>query len=1564
MLTCFVQRTLWLAGSRAALVYGLIASSSEQAALAAPAATPSNVVSVCSGVRLPNSVVTNIVQPLTTAVGALETTTNTILGNVLGLTGIPPVSTNIAGLMSTASTGYTTVQAVSQNGTLIGPATSCYSSADGITLSTPSGVSIGGNTISGLGDSGQNNAMAVELSAIAFGNNAATAAGATDAIAMGSGTRVTASGVRGLALGAGATVNVAESVALGAGSVAARGAQGSYNAPGLGAGQVSAGEISVGTAVARRQITNVAPGSADNDAVNVAQLTSVSIGLTALGNLAVQYNSGSHGTITLAGGAPGTVIANLAPGTVAAGSSEAVNGAQLFATNTNVGTVSGRVDAFGTRLDSDEAITAGINTRVTQNGADIVTVSSSLTRLANGGAAAIRYADRLTPTVPNTGTPSQDVTLVGAAAGTVGLHNISAGVVSAGSTDAINGDQFFALGQNVNGLSTAVGLAVSYDDTTRARVTLRGTGTAPVALGNIAAGTLAAGSTEAVNGAQLLATNTDLGTVSGRVDALGTRLGGDETTIANIDTRVIQNSTSLATLNTSIGSINAGLTLLNNGGGGPVRYANRLTPTSPNGGVSTQDLTLVGAAAGPVGLHNLAPGSVASGSSDAVTGDQLYALGQNVAGLSTSAGLAVSYDDALHARVTLQGAGGAPVVVANVAAGTVAAGSSDAVNGAQLFATNANVTAASNRIDGLGTRLDDTDAFAAALDTRVTQNTAGITLLTGGLSTVNTRVDLLDNGGAGPVRYSSAADPTTPNGGVPSQHVTLVGAGLGTVALHNVASASISGSSTDAVNGSQLQVLGQALASTFGGFTYNGAGNSFAGGFQYGGNTYSNIQSVLGVIASTMNSGPPTSGKYFHANSTLSDSAAAGDDSTAIGPSSTSVGAGSVAMGRSATAMTDSAVAIGDNAMAMNGKAVSIGMSNIASGDGAVSIGDPNVATGDGAVALGKDNSATGLGAIALGNNNNSSGQGAAAIGNINVANGVGAAAIGSTNSASGEGSIAIGLANNVQGDDSIAIGSNTSATASGSLAIGQTVIVTGDDSVALGNQSTASGSESAAVGNGSLASGTLSAALGRSAIASSQYALALGPVSQATAFASTALGTGAISSGFASSSLGTGSIADQEGSVALGSASQTVRGPVASYTAFGLSAAQSSAGEIAISRNIQYTSGLTGLPTLVGDRQITGVAAGSADSDAVNIAQLRGVSARLGNSLVTSLGGGASYNGATGSVTAPTYTVNGVSYTGVGDALTALLTISGTGSGTAGGTPTTAAANAVTYTDASHTDVTLAPSNTGVHNVAGGVVAAGSTDAVNGGQLASTEAKVATLAGQVNNGQVGVVRYTSTANPTTPSGQPSNDAALVGSNATAPITLHNVAAGQATAGSTDAVNGGQLAATNQRVASVETTATSAMTMAQGSVQYADSGHTTVTLGDGSTPVTVHNVADGTSARDAVNVSQLATATNAALVEAKTYTDTRVAQVAFDLGKLRKDANAGTAGAFAIAAMPQPYEAGRGMLSMGAGTFQGQSAIALGIAKALSDEHTVVKVGATYNSRGQLGANAGVGYQF
>jgi len=270
------------------------------------------------------------------------------------------------------------------------------------------------------------------------------------------------------------------------------------------------------------------------------------------------------------------------------------------------------------------------------------------------------------------------------------------------------------------------------------------------------------------------------------------------------------------------------------------------------------------------------------------------------------------------------------------------------------------------------------------------------------------------------------------------------------------------------------------------------------------------------------------------------------------------------------------------------------------------------------------------------------------------------------------------------------------------------------------------------------------------------------------------------------------------------------------------------------------------------------------------------------------------------------------------------------------GGTPT----NDLTLVGA-----TAAP--VGLHNVAAGAVAAGSTDAINGGQLFA-----ATLTVQ------NALTYDTDAQ-----GNRTNTVTLAGGNAAAPVAVNNVAAATLAAGSTGAVNGGQLFATNQAVVVAQTTANSALTLGQNAVQY-DAGRTGVTFNPGGTAQVLHNIGSGVLNTDAVNVAQLNSGLSSAVATSNAYTDGRIDALSFDLRSTRRDANAGTAGALAAAGLPQAYEAGKGMVALGAGTYQGASAVAFGFSKAFDDGHTVVKFGATYDNRGKVGANGGVGYQF
>lgn len=115
------------------------------------------------------------------------------------------------------------------------------------------------------------------------------------------------------------------------------------------------------------------------------------------------------------------------------------------------------------------------------------------------------------------------------------------------------------------------------------------------------------------------------------------------------------------------------------------------------------------------------------------------------------------------------------------------------------------------------------------------------------------------------------------------------------------------------------------------------------------------------------------------------------------------------------------------------------------------------------------------------------------------------------------------------------------------------------------------------------------------------------------------------------------------------------------------------------------------------------------------------------------------------------------------------------------------------------------------------------------------------------------------------------------------------------------------------------------------SVQYTNTDQTRVVLGrSGGSAVTVGNVAAGTEATDAVNVAQLRNGLTDAIQQSNAYTDLRMAVLSYSLEDLRRVSYAGTAGALAAAALPQIAEPGKSMFAVGAGTYEGQSSMAIG----------------------------------
>ncbi|MEA3084364.1 MAG: trimeric autotransporter adhesin, partial [Paraburkholderia sp.] len=201
-----------------------------------------------------------------------------------------------------------------------------------------------------------NSARALSNEAIALGSNTAATgvdsvaigyqgkAAASNSISFGANASVAKTGTDSVAIGSGATATAANSVALGAKSTATANLTTpgeKFGAPDSAIGGLTArGEVSVGAANNERRVTHVAAGAADTDAVNVSQLKAVDSKITAATANSVQYDAtpADKSSVTLGGAVSadggvtgGTTIANLHQGAVSATSTEAVNGAQLYA---------------------------------------------------------------------------------------------------------------------------------------------------------------------------------------------------------------------------------------------------------------------------------------------------------------------------------------------------------------------------------------------------------------------------------------------------------------------------------------------------------------------------------------------------------------------------------------------------------------------------------------------------------------------------------------------------------------------------------------------------------------------------------------------------------------------------------------------------------------------------------------------------------------------------------------------------------------------------------------------------------------------------------------------------------------------------------------------------------------------------------------------------------------------------------------------------------------------------------------------------------------------------------
>ncbi len=739
-------------------------------------------------------------------------------------------------------------------------------------------------------------------------------------------------------LGAEATSNQANSVALGYRSAALRGAQASYTAYGLTAPQVSAGEVSVGTAGGgERQITNVAAGSVNTDAVNVAQLKGAISLINGVADAAVTYDLDAGGNpnyrrVTLGAGTGTTTIGNLAGGAITAGSLEAVNGGQLAGTNAAIASFFGGRAAFDpasgvftaplfeiSSISTGGAIAKGLYENATDAFAavdgSLVNLNTQITDIRNGGTKYLRVnstgiealasgTDSIAVGTNARATAANSIAVgagsladransvsIGAAGAERQVTNMAAGTAA---TDAVNVGQLQASEQGALRYDLNGDGSVNY-----ASATLGQTGTATT-LRNLGPGQVSATSSEAINGAQLFAAN----------QAVATHLGGG------------------AAVNAS-GVLTAPTYSINN--------------VAANGTITKGNYNDVGTAFDAVSnsLANVA--------------DQTGEIDK----------LAVKYDvdgsGNVINSVSLKGTGTGAVKVTNVAAGSILAGSSDAITGDQLFSTNSTIA---NYFGGTTAYNGTTNVWTApkfsissiATDGTFTSGdynnvTAAFTAVDGSLKVLNQRIT---NGGGGSAYLavnSTAAAATAAGAEAVAVGPQASAAGANSVAVGNGASAS-AGNSVALGAGSVASVGAQ--AGYTGAYGQTGASNS-AGEVSLGSTgSERKITHVadgsddhdatnVGQLKNGVNYAIDQSKSYtdqkiqnitnvagsFRANNTnnLADPSASGANSAAGGAGSAAAGANSTALGNGSQAQADNSVALGAGSVANRANTVSVGAS-------------------------------------------------------------------------------------------------------------------------------------------------------------------------------------------------------------------------------------------------------------------------------------------------------------------------------------------------------------------------------------------------------------------------------------------------------------------------------------------------------------------------------------------------------------------------------------------------------------------------------------------------------------
>ncbi|EJA1681816.1 YadA-like family protein [Escherichia coli] len=1381
--------------------------------------------------------------------------------------------------------------------------------------------------------------IASKVNSIALGSNSSSAG--ENAIALGEGSA--AGGSNSLAFGSQSRASGNDSVALGVGATAA-----TDNSVAIGAGSTTdaSNTVSVGNSTTKRKIVNMAAGAISNtstDAINGSQLYTISdsvakrlgggatvgsdgtvtalsyalksgtynnVGdaLSGIDNNTLQWNR-TAGAFTAAHGSNTTSkITNVAKGTVSATSTDVVNGSQLYdlqqdallwngtafsaAHGTDVTNKITNVTA-GELSDTSTDAVNGSQLKATKD--DVAANTTNITNLTGEVAGNTTSITNLTDTVTNLG---EDALKWDDAAGaftaahgtnaTNKITNVTAGELSDTSTDAVNGSQLKATKDDVaanttnitnltsevagnttsitNLTDTVTNLgedALKWDDAAGAFTAAHGTNTTNK-ITNVTAGELSDTSTDAVNGSQLKATKDDV--------------AANTTNITNLTGEVAGNTTSITNLTDTV----------NNLGEDALKWDDAAGAfTAAHGTNATNKIS------------NVQAGIVSSDSTDAINGSQLYGLadsftsylgggadisdtgvltgptysiggtdytnvGDALAAINTSfsdsLGDALLWDTTAGKFSAKHGINNDPSVITDVANGAVSSTSSDAINGSQLYGVSdyiADALGGNAVVNADGSITTPTYAIAGG-----SYNNVG-----DALEAIDTTLDdalLWDataNDGAGAFSAGRGVDNTASK-------------------ITNVANGAISATSSDAINGSQLYTTNKYIADALGGDAeVNADGTITAPTYTIANTDYNNVGEALDALDenallwdATANNGEGAYNASHDGKASIITNVADGN----IGEGSTDAINGSQLFNTNMLIQQNSEVInqlagnTSETYIEENGAGINYVRTNdtgltftdaSAQGVGATAVGYNSVAKGDSSVAMGYNSFAEGDSSVAMGQGSYSDVDTGIALGSSSVSSRV----------------IVKGSRDTSVSEEGVVIGYDTTdGELLGALSIGddgkyRQIINVADgseahDAVTVRQLQNAIGAVATtptkyyhanSTAEDSLAVGEDSLAMGAKTIVNGNAGIGIG------------LNTLVLADAINGIAIGSNASANHANSIAMGNGSQTTRGAQTNYTAYNMDAPQNSVGEFSVGSED-------------GQRQITNVAAGSADTDAVNVGQLKVTDAQVSQNTqsITNLN-----NQVTNLDTRVTNIENGI-----GDIVT-------TGS---------------TKYFKTNTD--------GVDANAQGK----DSVAIGSGSIAAADNSVALGTGSVANEE---------------------NTISVGSS-TNQRRITNVAAG---VNATDAVNVSQLKSSEAGGVRYDT-------KADGSIDYSN-----ITLGGGNGGTTrISNVSAGVNNNDAVNYAQL----KQSVQETKQYTDQRMVEMDNKLSKTESKLSGGIASAMAMTGLPQAYTPGASMASIGGGTYNGESAVALGVSMVSANGRWVYKLQGSTNSQGEYSAALGAGIQW